>query len=464
MIRAYSAFLAWRYLTTRWVNVLGVIGVTVAVWALIVVIAVFSGFISEQRDGMREASAQLLVTGLEPNASFVEVEEILHADDAVAQSAPRLGHYGVYYPHRRRYDKIKITHPLSASPMDFDYVELLGIDAERELTTTGLRSWIRMEGRSRIAVRDADQPFDVPLSEQEQLRGRPDALRGDDGILLSRRRVDSPGLRRGQQIELVSARLNPEDPEAPPKRMRKFFALSGAFETGHRFFDETRAIVPIESLRTMMGHSRFDPRSIDLVSEVALRLREGAEPAAIAGRLQERLRTQGHPQAWVRTWEEQNASFLAVLDQERGLMKLILFAVMLVAAFLIYATEHMMVTQKIKDVGILASMGAARRGVQSIFLMSGMVVAITGCVLGTVLGCLSAYYLNDINDWSTDTFGPAGSLFPKNLYALEAIPYRLEPLWITQVVLGAFIISLAAAWLPARRAARLEPVQALAYE
>ena len=162
------------------------------------------------------------------------------------------------------------------------------------------------------------------------------------------------------------------------------------------------------------------------------------------------------------TWEEQNSVFLGAVDHERAMMKIVLFAVMLVAGFLIYATLHMMVTQKIKDIGILTSLGAAPRGIQAIFLVCGAVVAFIGCTAGAVLGFLSAHYLNDVNDWFGENFGV--TLFPAHVYDLARIPYRIEPEWVAQVLVAAFVLALLVAYFPARRAARMDPVKALSYE
>jgi lipoprotein-releasing system permease protein len=122
----------------------------------------------------------------------------------------------------------------------------------------------------------------------------------------------------------------------------------------------------------------------------------------------------------------------------------------------------MMVAQKTKDIGVLTALGATPRGVAGIFLACGTVLATVGCSLGTLSGWLSAIYLNDVNDWCKAQFGI--ELFPTALYSLPRIPYRLEAAWILQVVGGAFLLALLVSFLPARRAARLDPITALNYE
>ena len=134
MIRAFSSFLALRYLRSRWINVLGTLGVAVGVWALIVVIAVFSCFIGEIRTSIRGATPDLLCTGLPRGASFAAIEAVLAQDKDVQATAPRLRHHAMYFPHGRG-TRTQATRALATNPLVFDAVELFGIDPEREART-----------------------------------------------------------------------------------------------------------------------------------------------------------------------------------------------------------------------------------------------------------------------------------------------------------------------------------------
>lgn len=480
MIRAFSAFLALRYLRSRWINVLGTLGIAVAVWALIVVIAVFSGFIGEIRAGVRDATPDLLATNLPMGSSFAAIDAVLRADEDVVATAPRLRHHAMYFPHGRG-QRMQATRALNTNALTFDAVELVGIDPVRERALTGLDRWLTRatgphgEDALTYGVADPQHPFAVPpeLEEAQALRARSSLgpgrlLDASPGLLVSRRRMSTGWLDRGQRLDVVTGRFTRIDGESELLRVRRAFAISGAFDSGHRIVDETTAFVAIDELRDMLGYAVDDPFATtpqDIVSDVAIAVRAGRDLAGVARRLEELLRRAPDalaPAASVLTWSEQNRVFLGAVDQERAMMKLVLFAVMLVAASLVYGTQHMTVMQKIKDIGILSSMGAAPRGVQQVFLLSGVFVGSTGCVLGVASGIASAYWLNDINDWSRERLGI--ELFPTQLYALDRIPYELEPGWIALVAVGALAIAFVAAWLPSRRAARMDPVRALAYE
>ena len=234
--------------------------------------------------------------------------------------------------------------------------------------------------------------------------------------------------------------------------------LTGAFASGHRTFDESAVLVDIEFLRRMLGFGA-DESDLELCTQIVVRARPGADAAKLAVRLAAAVA--GTCGGQVLTWEEQNATFLGAVDRERTMMTVCLFAVMLVAAFLIYATLHMMVVQKIRDIGVLTAMGATPYGVQMIFLLSGAIIALLGAGSGVALGVASTVYLNPLNELLRTNFGV--ELFPTDVYALDKIPYELDPTWVAQVAAAATILALLVAWLPARRAARMRPVQARAH-
>ncbi len=483
MPASFAWFLALRYLCTRWVNLLGMAGVALAVWALIVVIAVFSGFISEQTTSVRHASPDLLLTGL-PHSSYTELQPLLAADPDVVSTAPRLVHYAMLNPQDQRIQLARQTESLSPPAIHQNYVALIGVDFQAEAQTSNMPQWLQTPDRfpgdhhpfgmdpslapEHWRVKDPNQPLQVSEEQRQEFRrqaglAQPDlgtSLGKTPGILVgfNRMLLGNP-LQPGQGMDLMSARFEDIQGEENLLPIKERIYVSGAFKTGYPFMDDHVVFVPLETLRRMLGHDEFDLDSLDIVSDVAIRLRAGAELKTVAARLQAQLQDFGGE---VKTWQQQHQAFLDALNTERSLMKLVLFAVMLVAAFLVYATLHMMVTQKIKDIGILTSMGASPLGIAAIFLLCGAVIAITGCALGTLTGYLSAKALNPINDYVGEKFGR--KLFPVEIYDLPEVPISLEPFWIGQVLLGAFLLTLLVAYLPARRAARMPPVQALRYE
>lgn len=466
MAPAYSWFLAWRYLWSRRVTWIGIVGVGLAVWALIVVIAVFSGFIGEIRAGARRASPDLLLTDVRPDCDFAQVAPILRADPAVQAVAPRVQHDAILSALGSHARYVHSTRAIETSPLARSFVRVLGVDVAAEAEASDLHQWLDLPPADEfLQVEDVEHPFRVSphLARRAMLDAgqspRTPIVGRLEGLVMSVRRLTrGEPIEIGSWIDVISARfVGAPDGDVEVGVTRRPSVLCGAFACGHRTFDDLVVLADIEFVRSMLGHAP-DESDIELCTAVAIKLRPGTDALQAAARLTAAVRdTSG---GRVLTWQQQNATFLGAVDQERRMMKICLFAVMLVSGFLIYATLHMMVTQKVHDIGVLTAMGATPHGVQTIFLLGGLTIALFGCAFGAATGIASAVYLNAINDFSRAQFGR--ELFPTEVYALDEIPYELDPTWIAQVLVGATALALFAAWLPARRAARLDPVRALA--
>lgn len=511
MTAAFSPFLAWRYFVRRRINWLSTAGVMFAVWAMLVVDSVFTGFVSSIRQDVAISSPHLLVTDLPHDTDYAVLRPVIEAIDGVQASAPRLRHFGLLQPLR---SPQVLPSRTGSSQIDFDHARsgfalLLGIDPERELATGNLRDWLQRDspysgGGAGYLQGDRLEQYPIARVDQRQLGflGLPDEVEWngrkraglpveDDvarfrsstpGVLFGYERVlRLPWLRHGDPMELVcvsftGSAANPASPAASPAATGKVVlhthstrvAFAGCYATGHRGFDEPTVLLPIETLRTMLGADAADPESPALVTDVAVRVREDVRPEALP-ELQRRLRDavqkvlpSGSAPCSVLDWRQQNPVMLGAIAHEQAMMQFVLFVVMIVAATVIFATLHLMVVQKTKDIGILASLGGSPRSIGSVFLGNGFAVAAIGTALGVGFGVLSVRLLNPFNEWLYATFGL--ELFPRALFDLSGIPVRLEPSWIAAVAIGAMLLSLFVAWLPARKAARMQPVAALSHD
>lgn len=495
MIAAWSPFLALRYLLTRRINLLSAFGVLFAVWATLVVDGVFTGFVYEIRRDVRRATPDILVTDLPPRTGYESLRGAIEAaggDDLVA-SAPRLRHQALVQPLRTPRFSARAA---MASEVDFDSMEggfalLVGVDPALEAKVTDLVRWTERSVQTLATRGVAADPSPalvetdperlaqwlVPDEVEYRARERADLPHPGDaaahrsswpGILLGWRRYPYQRFARiGDPLELLTGVvLDDQGGKLATRHIRMAFA--GYYATGYRLVDETSALLPIETLRTLMGHDLSDPGSIDLVTDVAVRLRPDLTPAAseacrarIEAAVQAALPPGSGPCAAL-DWEAQNAVFLTAVAHEHKMMQFVLFVVMLVAAFVIYATLHMMVVQKWKDVGIVAAVGAAPRQIGTVFLLCGAAVGVVGALSGALVGVLTVQNLNGINDWLFANFGV--ELFPRVLFDLPRIPVHLTTDWTITVTVAAVALTLLVSWLPARRAARMNPVQALSYE
>ncbi len=164
----------------------------------------------------------------------------------------------------------------------------------------------------------------------------------------------------------------------------------------------------------------------------------------------------------VQTWESKQGPLLAAVSVESAILNVLLFLIIAVAGFGILAIFFMIVVEKTRDIGVLKALGASSTGVQSIFLAYGLALGIVGSGVGMISGLLFVWNINWIESWLTYMTGH--KVFDQRIYYFPTIPTSIEPLMVFWVAFGAMGIAVLASILPARRAARLNPVQCLRYE
>lgn len=448
----YRWFLAVRYLLRRPINLLGAIGVMLGVWALIVVVSIFSGYIVEVRSHIRATTADVSIFNLPPNCPFARVRAVVAADPNVETCAPRIAWTGMLHPTEAGADVVPahdVNHEIGE---DSRFLHLIGIDPQAELAVSGLGTWLAATGNPALRVDGKDLLSPMPAT------GNGDASEPETRptILLSERRAALEGLLPGASVHVTCSRLHTKDTQSVDIVTTEL-ALQGAFATKYVLFDAGTALVRIDTLRHLLGSDDTDACNV-----VAVKLRDPSQDRATAQRLERALQEALEYGVYCQDWEATNATFLSAVDHQRSLMKLVLFVIMVVAAFLMFATLSMMVTEKVHDIGILTAMGATRFGVLQVFLSCGLAIAAAGTVLGIVLGCVSAVYLDAFNQWMLATFGV--DLFPTKVYNLRHVPYDLDPGWIAQVAAMALGVGVLVSSVPAWRAARHDPVESLRAE
>lgn len=159
------------------------------------------------------------------------------------------------------------------------------------------------------------------------------------------------------------------------------------------------------------------------------------------------------------TWKDANGAFLSALDVERRVMFIILSLVVLIAALNIISGLVMLVKNKSRDIGILRTMGLSEGSILRIFFICGASIGVVGTLLGVILGCLFAFYIQEIQalvEWVS-----GGSVWNPEVRFLTEIPARLRPQDVLAVISMALGLSFAITIWPARSAARLNPVEAL---
>lgn len=244
----------------------------------------------------------------------------------------------------------------------------------------------------------------------------------------------------------------------PPKGTHDRFTVVDLYESKMSEYDSSLVFVPIRKLQQLRG--MIDPRSgVGYVTSIQIKLKDESELELV----RDKLRRAFPPEAYgVQTWRDKQGPLLAAVQMETAILNVLLFLIIAVAGFGILAIFYMIVVEKTRDIGILKSLGASGGGVMGIFLGYGVSLGVVGAGVGMVMGLLFVVYINEIADLLSLVMGQ--EVFDPSIYYFYKIPTIIEPLTVAWIVLGAVAIAVLASILPARRAARLHPVEALRYE
>jgi len=245
---------------------------------------------------------------------------------------------------------------------------------------------------------------------------------------------------------------------SPPEPRHFFATVVDVYKSGMSEYDANLVFCNLEYLQQIRG--MIDPQSkTGAITTLKIRLNDYDDAPEVV----QALRKVFPPHLFtVSTWEQKQGPLLAAVDIEAAILNVLLFLIIAVAGFGILAIFYMIVVEKTRDIGILKSLGASSRGVMSIFLTYGLALGVVGSGVGVALGLLFVRYINEIEGVLAFIIGR--KVFDERIYYFPSIPTQVNAFTVVWVALGAIVIAVLASVLPARRAARLHPVQALRYE
>jgi lipoprotein-releasing system permease protein len=246
----------------------------------------------------------------------------------------------------------------------------------------------------------------------------------------------------GDRISLIS----------PATLAKTDFLVKGIFKSGMYLYD---AGLIITSLKGAQDFFKIP----DLVTGIAVKIDDIYRAEAVKQDIYRKLADTGYQ---VLTWMDANRNFLNALKLEKTVMFIVVTMTTVVAAFGIVSTLIMSVMSRIKDIGILRSVGAKTKSILEIFIFQGLSIGISGIILGFLGGVSLALSLNKVVDFISRLMGR--SLIPKDIYYFDSIPTNINPGDIGMIVLSALGICLLASIYPAYYAANINPSEAVRHE
>jgi lipoprotein-releasing system permease protein len=413
-----SWFVARRYLASRkkgrflsFITWIALGGITVGVTALIVVLAVMNGM-QEELQGK--------ILGSTPHIIVLERGPSLRMGDwrAVADSVRQLPDVEAVAPFAL--SKVVIVRGDEyAQAADLYGVSLEGTpdgavtEMEREI----------IEGAHALAGTESGLP---PLLLGDRLANRMGVLPGDSLLVFS----------------LENIRTDPMGGLRPAVRE---FEVTGTFSTGMYEYDLNNMYAPLDWVQGILGI-----QATDQVSGLGVRLTDPWEATAVGNRIQDHL---GLPY-FVESWMTTHQSLFSALQLEKLAMGVILFLIVVVAAFNIVSTLVMVVVDRTAEIGILKSMGMSDAQVLRVFILQGAAIGALGTFLGTVFGLFLSWILHRFEIIE----------IPPDIYFVDRLPVSVNPSDIVLIVAVSLVISLLATIYPALQASRLQPVEAIKNE
>jgi len=229
------------------------------------------------------------------------------------------------------------------------------------------------------------------------------------------------------------------------------YEVRGIFDVGYFEYNMSFVITSLEDAQEMYLLK-------DSVHGLMVMLRDPYQANLVAKQLSRGL----GPDFRITTWTEENAAILGALIVEKNVMFYLLFFIMIVAALCILSALITFVVQKTREIGMLKALGATDIQVSGLFLSQSGFVGTVGVLAGFGLGMLAISYRNEFLHFMNRATG--FELFPASIYGFGELPALIIPRDIVLICGSALLICLLGGVIPAWRAGRLKPVEALRYE
>jgi len=424
----FELLLALRYLRPRRtfvsiITLISIVGVALGVAVLIIVISVMSGFDHDFREKIIGFNAHLTVTQTDAEQAGVLMKNYPAVADKISTNK-----------------KVRGVAPFVIGPV---LVETQG-------------------DTNRAALQDAPVLRGVDPAVEGKVSSLPSKViygkfdLSGHGLVVGSDFANNLHLQIGDHLSIYSAREIKKMKAAYDRKeyetiLPADYEVRGIFDIGYYEYDAHVIVTSLENAQDMYDLD-------DGVHGLFVTLDDPYQAALVKAQLGSLL---GENYS-IATWMDQSSTMLSALEVEKNVMFYLLFFIVLVAALCILSAQITFVIQKTREIGMLKALGASKLQISGIFLFQSAIIGVIGVSAGFGLGMLAVHYRNEFLHFMRSATG--WELFPASVYNLGELPALITPSDVAVICITSFLISLLGGLLPAWRAGRLKPVEALRYE
>jgi lipoprotein-releasing system permease protein len=411
-----SRFVAFRYVSAgksshlvSFMSAISIFGLALGLAILVIVLSVMNGFDREMRQSVLGIVPHITLSSEENlnETQWLEIRDTIEQNPAVVSISPVIQAIGV-----------------AAAQGSHKGVVINGVDAALEAELSAINRFMRAG--------------DLTALQDNRW-----------GIVLGQTLANRLGIGLGDNVDLFSTSIsiNPITPLATFKG----FEVVGIYRVGAAELDGNLVMINLSAARALFRlrtpYNAVHIRTVDVLQAETVRLEVMAD---LLGALR--------GESWVATL----GAIYENIQFSRGIISFMLWLLIGVAAFNLVVSLIMIVRDKRGDIAILRTLGASPKTINHIFMWQGCFIGLTGIAIGVVLGVLGSLYISQFAAFIEATFSI--QILNAEVYPIDFLPSALNPLDVVTVALGVLALSLLATIYPAKKAAAIQPADALRHE